>query len=450
MSPLTAQQRIRRAFITSGLLRGIRVAEQIVLVPLLLGTWGLDRYGEWVALMSVASIAGAMNLGIGHTAAADIVLQFAAGNTRRAAQSFVTAMTLTTAGGFIGAAILAAAAQAIDFHWFMSTTTLTPGEARAVFLLLGLWLLVAFYIEPLAGVIGAVRGAGVPNASFAAGKAVEIVGIGVAVYLGAGPVAVAAIILSATILTVLVDLALAIHCAKWLSFRLSDFDPGAIRRVRAAAFGFFCIYVSTNLINLHVPRLIVSYSLGPAALSIFTVFVTYTRAPRNFALMVSQATQVEIGKAFASDGREAARLLFTPMLRNALLFAGVLLAGELALAPIVIPAWTQGHVAVDWPLLTAAALVAFVGTYFDSILVAASALNRVAYASIFYASGLVVGLGAAVALLPFLGLVAVAGIGMLAPEVIGAWGVTVTLRRLLESSSRGSGSRHDEQRLSEQ
>ncbi len=431
MSPLTTKQRIRRAFITSGLLRGIRVAEQIVLIPLLLGTWGLDRYGEWVALMSVASIAGAMNLGIGHTAAADIVLQYAAGNTRRAAQSFVTAMALTTAGGLIGAAILAAAAQVIDFHWFMSTTTLTPGEARVIFLLLGLWLLVSFYIEPLAGVIGAVRGAGVPNASFAAGKAVEIVGIGIAVYLGAGPVAVAAIILSATTLTVLVDLALAIHCAKWLSFRLSDFDPGAIRRVRTAAFGFFCIHVSTNLINLHVPRLIVIYSLGPAALSIFTVFVTYTRAARNFALMVSQATQVEIGKAFAGDGREAARALLVPMARNALRSAGVLLAAELALAPFVIPAWTHGHVAVDWPLLTASALVALAGTYFDAVLVAVSAFNRVAPASIFYAAGLVVGIGAALALLPWLGLVAVAGVGMLAPEVIGAFGATMTIRSLL-------------------
>jgi O-antigen/teichoic acid export membrane protein len=227
---------------------------------------------------------------------------------------------------------------------------------------------------------------------------------------------------------------LAIRCAPWLSFRFSDFDPDAIRRTWTAAFGFFCIHVCTNLINLHVPRLIVAYSLGPAALSIFTVFITYTRAARNFALMASQATQVEIGKAFAKDGREAARELLTPMLRSALLGAGLLLTAELALAPIVIPAWTHGLVAVDWPLLAAAALVAFVGTYFDATLVAASAFNRVAAAAIFYAAGLVVGIGAALALLPWLGLVAVAGVGMLAPEVIGAFGATMTIRSVFNKS----------------
>ena len=90
----TVRQRIRFAFIANGIGRVMRVAEQLALVPLLLLGWGVERYGEWIALYSIAVFAALAHPGIGVAAYSDIVIQFAGGNRRAAVRSFTTAIVL--------------------------------------------------------------------------------------------------------------------------------------------------------------------------------------------------------------------------------------------------------------------------------------------------------------------------------------------------------------------
>ena len=89
-----ARQRIRRALFANLFARVVRVAEQLVLVPLLLSSWGATSYGEWLALGSIAGFAAIANLGIGHAAAAEIILISARGEFAKASSTIITSLAL--------------------------------------------------------------------------------------------------------------------------------------------------------------------------------------------------------------------------------------------------------------------------------------------------------------------------------------------------------------------
>lgn len=428
MTSRSARWRIWGAFGGNILARLIRAAEQFLLIPVLLTVWGTEQYGEWIVLVSIAAFATVANLGIGHAALSDIVLCHANGEKDQAARAFATAMALLTGVVVVGFALLAGALSVIDLGAFVSLRAISLEDAKAVIRIAGLAALLAFYVEPFIGVIGSAIGAAMPNVLFAIAKIVELVGIIVALHLSAGPVGVALIMLAATLLNLLMNVVVALQVAPWVRFKLVDFDTGLLARTWKASLGFFVLWVCVNIVSVHVSRLIVFQFFGASALAAFTVIATYTRAARMVPSMVSQATQVEIGRAFGQRQYDQFRSLVEAVMASTTVIAVVLLVIEVLAAPVVIPLLTRGQFGVDWHLLCMLALIALVGTYFDAVLVAAASLNRVTRIAANYAAALTVGLIAAVLLKDWLGLWAI-GLGLLLPELSGAVTAFRTLRQ---------------------
>jgi O-antigen/teichoic acid export membrane protein len=410
----------------------MRVAEQLLLVPLLLAAWGPERYGEWMALTSIAMFAMVANCGIGHAGFSDIVLRYGAGDREGAGRSFVTSLLLITIVILGGCALLLAALWPLDILSWAQLHSFTAVDARVVVLIVGLSALLTFYAEPLTGMVSAVIGAGTPNLLFGISKAMEVIGIAVALQLSASPLAVAAVILSATLLNLIMNFAVALACAPWISFGLGSVDSRVLQRTWKASLGFFSIFVCINIVNVQVPRLIVFQYFGAAALTSFSVMVTYTRAARLIALMMSQAGQVEIGRAFAHDDFIAFKSLTETILGASIGLAIILLGAELLLAPIAIPAWTRGNVEIDWSLLAVLAIVSLIGTYFDAIWLTVSATNRISFVAVGYAVSVALGLALGSILMPWLGLLAV-GLYLLIPDFGGAIAALRTLRVIAPS-----------------
>jgi O-antigen/teichoic acid export membrane protein len=179
--------------------------------------------------------------------------------------------------------------------------------------------------------------------------------------------------------------------------------------------------VCFNIIYVQAPRLIVFHGFGAAALASFTIFVTYTRAARNVICMIPQSAQVELGRSFAAgDIVQLRRMIESILVTTVSLGVAALLTG-LLVSPILIPLWTHGHVSVQWNVLIVLTAVSLAGCYFDPLLVATSAMNRMTLISASYATGLLVGIGSSLLLLPGLGLAAVAGLCMLPAEIAGAF-----------------------------
>jgi O-antigen/teichoic acid export membrane protein len=427
--------RILGAVAANGFARLMRIAEQLLLIPLLLAAWGVDRYGEWIALTSLAMFATFANLGVGHAAGSDIVLRHAGGDVHGAARSNFTALAVLTLLIGAGLACVVSLTQ-LDIGRWVSLRSVTVDDARWIIVLTSLAALVIFYAEPLGGAVGAMVGARAPNLLIGVAKAVEIVAIAIALRWHATPRDVAAIMLAAAVLNVAMHTAVALRVAPWLSWSPQDFDLGMLRRTWRPSLGFFLLYTGVNVVNIQAPRLIVYHYLGAATLVAFTVLATYTKTARNLAAMMSQAAQVEIGRAYAGGGVQLATSLVHNVIAMTVMAGFVLLAAEMALAPLIVPLWTHGQVAVQWDILATLAVVALVGTYFDAALLATSALNKVLLAGLGYWIGLAAGLSLALVLLPPLGVVAVTGIGLLLPELAGSIAATRSLDAVLHRPIR--------------
>lgn len=410
-------------------LRLVRVAEQLLLVPVFLAVWGAERYGEWIALNSIGLFVALANFGIGQAGLSDIVISYSRGDKSQAARSFVTSMSLITLVIACGYGLLVAAVNMFDLGSVLAVQSLGASEARSVILIVTLSTLLAFYAEPLNGVISATMGQALPSVLFAISKAVELVGAACAlIFFSARPTTIAAVVLGATLLNLTMNAVVALIYAPWISLSLRDFDLGALQRTWKASLGFFALLVCVAVFGGQAPRLIIFHYFGASVLAGFSVLIIYTRAARLLAQTMSQAAQVEIGRAFAHGLLGQVKHLIEAILGSAVGTAGLILAAEMALAPIVIPIWTHGKVAFSWDVLAVLASVAFVGAYFDAAMVGVAAINRVARTALAYGLGLAVGLLGGLALLPILGPVGIC-LGLLLPEFAGAWAAIRTLKK---------------------
>jgi O-antigen/teichoic acid export membrane protein len=426
MTGLSARRRIRGAFVANALVRFIRIAEQLLLVPLLLSAWGAEQFGEWTALTSVASFAFLANVGLGQAGSSDIILRVAAGDEAGAARSFVTSVVLLAAMVLAGCVILAGALAWLDPRAAMSLTSFTAEDGRAVILILALSMFVSFFVDPLGGVLSAAVGAGTPNFLSAIAKGSEIIAIAIAIQFSASPLVVAGITLSSTLLNLVLNVVTGVRVAPWLSFRLSNFDIDAFQRTWKASLAYFSMIVFMTFVYMQVPRLVIFHFFGATALAGFAVLVAYTRAGRMLAMLISQSAQVEIGRAFGAGRTEQFRTMVATLLGTTFVLALLLLLAELLAAPLIVPIWTRGQVSVAWDLLTALALVALVGSLFDALFLSVAAVNRVVRVAVGYGAGLAIGFAAGLALLPWLGPVALA-IALIVPEIGGAWAAMRTL-----------------------
>ncbi len=419
--------RFAAAVLGSAAGRFLRIAEQLLLVPLYIRAWGIDGYGAWILLMYGASFVTLANGGIGYAASADIVMAHARGDHDTVSRVFSTAGTLIAGVIVVTAVLVLAAVTLIDPRLPAPIGTSGP----LIVGLLSSGLLLAFFIEPLAGVLGAVRGAGLPMQMQALVKAGELLVVGLALLARLPPLAVAVIFAVSSLAGVLLHGWLAFRLAPWLRLERGRCDPEAVRRNWRAALGFFGLAFAVNVINLQAPRLIVGIFAGPAALSAFTVFITYTRTARSLAAVIAQALQVEVGRLAGAGQFEALRPVFRAAIGRSSALGLLLIGGVLLVAPWFIPAWTHGKIAVAWPLLAILALVAMVGTVFDAELALAAGMNRVARLAVYYGAGSMSAMLLALAGARWSGRVEPVALAMLISEIVGVYAASRLLWRFI-------------------
>lgn len=86
--------RIRRTLFAVVCGRGVMALRQLLLVPILLRSWGVDYYGHWLMLTAIPSFLAMSNLGLGTSAGTRLALQRADAAPQAGARTVATAWTL--------------------------------------------------------------------------------------------------------------------------------------------------------------------------------------------------------------------------------------------------------------------------------------------------------------------------------------------------------------------
>ncbi|MBU3010336.1 hypothetical protein KO506_02875 [Polaribacter vadi] len=81
----TVKKNILKNGFASILTRGVRMLEQLFLVPFFITSWGAAYYGEWLTLTIIPSVFAFSDLGFGSAAANSFVLAYASGQKQKAA-----------------------------------------------------------------------------------------------------------------------------------------------------------------------------------------------------------------------------------------------------------------------------------------------------------------------------------------------------------------------------
>lgn len=83
---MTLQKNLLKNGLATLINKGIKIAEQLLLVPFFISAWGAAYYGEWLTLTIIPSIIGFSDLGFGTAAANSFILKYA-GNEKQEASN---------------------------------------------------------------------------------------------------------------------------------------------------------------------------------------------------------------------------------------------------------------------------------------------------------------------------------------------------------------------------
>lgn len=100
----SSKKKILRNGIASVLQKGVKIFEQLILVPFFISSWGAAYYGEWLALTIIPTILAFSDLGFGSAVANTFVLKFASNDIEGAsnvARSGFFAITILILGSVL-------------------------------------------------------------------------------------------------------------------------------------------------------------------------------------------------------------------------------------------------------------------------------------------------------------------------------------------------------------
>jgi O-antigen/teichoic acid export membrane protein len=332
--------------------RVIQAMNTVLLVPILIVAWGVDGYGQWIALTALASYLTYSNFGLVTTSANEMVMASGANDTERARTTFQMSMNLTL---YIILPLILVICVAM---WFVPLTDFLRLTQINHY---GAWLIIAFsaaqlWIQTVRGLMVAALYA---NGSYGFAyylqgfaKLIELGAIALFVIFFHGSQVVAASIMAFVALIDLIIVTIwARKAAAWARFNPRRFELSWLRRQVKPTLGFFLANLSTQGLLLQGPRIILGAFLGGTAVAIYAIYGTAMRLVDQLLLMIIMPLEVEIALSVGKEEPERTkRLIVLGTQASWFVFSGVAI-GLMIAGPFVFNLWTHGRVEFSHALM---------------------------------------------------------------------------------------------------
>lgn len=325
---------------------------QIVSVPVLTASWGVEGYGVWLMLTTIPAYLALTDFGFVQAATSDMTMQVARGERGRALRIFqslwglVWAVTLTVV--CVSSLLLALRYSGIGGGWL-------DAYAAPVFVLVAYSGLALCFRVILAG----FRSTG----NYALGALlsdtlalIEGLSILAVAAFGGGHLAAITTILCLRAVGMAVIYGVLRWAVPWLRLGVRQATVGEARRLFAPAFSAMMIPASLSL-NLQGVLLVVGAVLSPAAASIFATVRTASRLLIQIVGTLNRAAMPELSAASATGRRRAVARILGLNIASVVL---VLVPGAVVFAfcgKAIVEVWSHGRISPDAPFVFLMALV---------------------------------------------------------------------------------------------
>lgn len=325
----------------------LNIVGRLLLVPLFLGAWGAQAYGEWLILSSAAALLAMGDMGGQVYFINRLTAEWARGAYNDFARTLSTGLLLfllVPTGLF--ALFLVLALTAPLGSW-MGLSTTPPELATSVLLLLALHVVIAL---PQGLVLGIYRATGAQATSIMLGNAIlglQLIANGVVLLSGGGMVAIAIVQFIPTLLVV-----------AWVVFDLRNRLPGirlftpmlfnsqVARESFRPSLHFLGIQFAQALV-VQGSVLVIGRTLGTVEVVIFSTIRTLVNLARQVLGLMSHSAWPEFTRLEETREKERLCLLFQTLLRVSMLAAIAYMAVMEVAGRQLMELWLGGHVPYD-------------------------------------------------------------------------------------------------------
>jgi O-antigen/teichoic acid export membrane protein len=332
--------------------RIIQAAYTILLVPLLIRAWGVDGYGQWIALTALTSYMGLSNFGLVTTSANEMVIASGAGDSERARQTFQVSINLTIFCVLPLIVLLVIGLSVSPLSRGLHLSQIDSAAATRIIACSG----AALWFQTLRGLmVAALYATGSYGFAYyvqGAMKLCELLGIALLVSLDGGSQVSAAVMVALVAFAELLVIAVyARRAAPWARLNFRAFDRTWIASQARPAIGFMVSNLATQGLMTQGPRVVLGAVLGGPAVALYSIYATAMRFVDQLLLTLVMPLEVEIAHSSGrGDFKQIQRLIVLGTHISWALFLCVA-AGLLLLGPIVFRVWTAGRIEFSYGLM---------------------------------------------------------------------------------------------------
>jgi len=324
----------------------------ILLVPLLIRAWGVDGYGQWIALTALTSYMGLSNFGLVTTSANEMVIASGAGDSRRARQTFQVSINLTIFFVLPLIVLLVIGLSAAPLSRGLHLSQIDSSAATKIIACSG----AALWFQTLRGLmVAALYATGSYGFAYyvqGAMKLCELTGLALVVSLYSGSqVSAAFLVALVALMELLVIGVYARRAAPWARVDFRAFDRTWIASQAKPAIGFMVSNLATQGLMTQGPRVVLGALLGGPAVALYSIYATAMRFVDQLLLTLVMPLEVEIAHSSGrGDFKQIHRLIVLGTHFSWALFLCVT-AGLLLFGPVVFRIWTTGRIEFSYGLM---------------------------------------------------------------------------------------------------
>lgn len=306
---MSVKKKLVKNGIAASLQKGVRVLDQLLLVPFFITSWGAAYYGEWLTLTIIPTILGFSDLGFGTAAANSFVLKYAANDKQGAANiaksGFLTISILIIASLLVSVILIAT----LNYFQLFDKSLIDKDQAIIAVSLLMVARIISFYQQLYEAYYRATRRASL-SINLQSGYAALNLTVGMIVLIMGGDIVLFSlttliITIGFTILYIIVAKNILPISKEYLGvIYMSD-----IKLMINKGFGFLMSPV-WQAIYFQGTTFVVRIVLGPEAVAIFNTVRTLTRTINQGYSLIISAIIPELQFEIGAGNMEKARKIF--------------------------------------------------------------------------------------------------------------------------------------------
>lgn len=279
--------------------KGVRVLEQLILIPFFITAWGKDYYGEWLTLTIVPNIFVLSDLGFGTAAANYFVLKYAGGEKQEAADISKSGFRIISIVVICGLLISTGLMIGLAEFNVLDKSIIDKNDAIWAVSILILARLLAFYVQLFEAYYRAARRASLSINLVSIQSFFNILAGFVVLFAGYGIIAYS---ISQLIVTVVFLIGYGVYSKTLINFSkegiVGRVKKEDIKAITSKGLGYLMSPI-WQAIFFQGTTFVVRVVLGPGAVTVFNTIRTLTRSVNQLINMLDTIIfpemQYEIG-----------------------------------------------------------------------------------------------------------------------------------------------------------